>query len=167
MGEKMEEKTVNENASLFREKNLKKASEPEQLDSYLRVTGFGPWFVLLAAGLVLTGIFIWAFFGKLQTTFTGAGYSENSTLICYVSQKEISEITKDTVADINGTEVKVTRIDQSLHTAAEIPNDVLFLLPDAKWYCTVKINCPLEDGLYTVNFHQEAVAPASFLTKGD
>ena len=49
--------------NLFRSENLKKASEPEQLDGYLKVTGFGPWFVLLAAALVLGAIFIWAFFG--------------------------------------------------------------------------------------------------------
>lgn len=163
----MNETTTKENgSSIFREKNLKKAAEPDQLDGYLKVTGFGPWFVLLAAGLVLAAIFIWAFFGRMHMVIQGAGYCENGTLVCYVAQKEINGITEDTVAEIDGTEVTITGIDLSLYTASEIPNDVLFLLPDVKWYSTVKLSCPLEDGLYPVTFLQEAVAPASFMTKG-
>ena len=57
--------------TVFREKNLKKASDPEQLDGYLKVTGMGPWFVILAAALVLAAIFVWVFFGKVHTIVNG------------------------------------------------------------------------------------------------
>ena len=155
------------NATLFREKNLKKAAGPEQLDGYLKVTGFGPWFVLLSAALILAAIFAWAFFGKLQSTVTGAGYAENGVLRCYVAQSELEEITEETTVMIEDTRGAVTNIDASLHSASELSNDLLFLLPEARWYCTVQIDCPLEDGLYTVTFYQREVAPAAFLMRGD
>ena len=159
----MEEK----NKTLFRGKNLMKASEPEQLDGYLKVTGFGPWVVLITAALVLAAVFVWTFFGRLQTVVTGAGYCKDGELLCYVVQSEIEEITKDSVAEISGLRGSVTDVDPALHNPNQVPNDVRFLLPDSKWYCTVKLRCPLEDGLYTVNFYPKSVSPASFITRGD
>ena len=149
---------------LFREEKLKKAAEPEQYDGYLKVTGFGPWFVLLTAALLLAAIFAWAFFGRLQTVVTGAGYTENGMLTCYVAREEIGEITEHTTADIGGTPVRVLRIDTALYDPAQVPNDVRFLISDSRWYSTVELSCPLEDGLYTVSFHQDAIAPVSFMT---
>ncbi len=152
--------------NLFREENLKKASEPERLDAYLKVTGFGPWLVLLAAALALAAVFVWAFFGRLHITVTGAGNCENGTLVCYVAQKDIDDITENSVADVEGAEGAVTGIDADLFAASEVPKDVLPRLTDSKWYCRVTVNCPQEDGLYTVIF-QKPVAPASFMTRGD
>lgn len=151
---------------IFREQSLKKAAEPEQLDGYLRVTGFGPWFVLLAAALVLAAIFVWAFFGKLQSVVTGAGYCENGKLLCYVVQKDAARITEETTVDIEGVPGTVTDVNLDLYDHRQVPNDVRFLLPESRWYSTVELSCPLEDGLYTVNFYQKAVAPASFMTGG-
>lgn len=152
--------------NLFREKNLKKASEPEQLDGYLKVTGFGPWAVLLAAALVLGAVFVWAFFGRLHTTMIGAGYCKDGTLVCYVTQKDFDSISEDTAADVEGTEGTVTGSVAELLASSEVPKDVLPRLADSKWYCRVTVSCPLEDGLYTVIF-QKPVAPASFMTGGD
>ena len=157
----------NRTKELFREKNMKKAAEPERFDGYLRVTGIGPWFVLLAAALILAAIFAWALFGRAQTVIAGAGICENGTLICYVAQEKIDEITVDTMVEVGGTPVRVTNIDPSLYDYSQIPNEVLYLLPDSWWYCKVTLDCPLADGLYTVSFYQEAVAPVSFMTQGD
>ena len=157
----------NNGKTVFREKNLQKAAGPEKLDGYLKVTGFGPWFVLLAAALVLAAIFSWVFFGKIQTTNTGAGYCENGVLLCYVAQSELGEITDETVVMIDEVQGKVTGIDTSLHSASEIPNELLYLLPDERWYSTVEIECPLEDGIYTVTFYQRELSPSSFLKRSD
>ncbi len=156
----------NTGKTIFREMNLKQFTEPECFDSYLRVTGFGPWFVLLAAALVLAAIFVWAFFGRLQTTAVGAGICKNGTLLCYVAQKDFDGITEDTAADIEGSEGEVTGMDATLHSFSELPKDVLLLLPDSRWYCEVSLRCPLVDGVYTVIF-QNPVQPASFMTRGD
>lgn len=152
--------------TIFREANLKKAAEPEKLDGYLKVTGFGPWLVLVAAGLIIAAIFVWMFFGKLQTSVMGAGYCNDGVLVCYVAQKDYDSITEDTTVDIEGSEGIMISTDNNLYTSSEIPNDILYLLPDSRWYCVVEVKCPLNDGLYTAVFVNE-VEPASFLTCGD
>ena len=126
--------------SIFREANLKKASEPEKLDGYLKVTGFGPWLVLLAAGLIMAAFIVWMFMGRLQAGVTSA--------------------------DIEGSEGHVTALDDRLYAASEIPNNVLYMLPDSRWYCTVEVDCSLEDGLYTAVFLNE-VRPASYIIRGE
>ena len=151
--------------NLFREENLKKASEPEQFDGYLKVTGFGPWAVLLAAALVLGAVFVWAFFGRLQITVSGAGYCNDGTIVCYVAQKDTDSITESSTADVEGTEGVVTGISPDLFSSSQVPKDVLPHLPDSKWYCEVTVNCLREDGLYSVVF-QKPTAPASFMTGG-
>lgn len=152
---------------LFREKNLKKASGPEDLDRYLKVTGFGPWMVLAAATLLLAAVFIWVFFGKIQTSITGAGYAENGVLRCYVAQSDQEKITEETTVIIDGVQGQVTGLDAGLHSSSELPNDLLFLLPGVRWYSTVQVRCPLEDGLYKVTFYQREITPSSFMTQGD
>ena len=153
--------------TVFREKNLKKAADPEQLDGYLKVTGFGPWFVILAAALVLAAIFVWAFFGRVQTVISGAGYCKNGMICCYFAQNEIGEITEGATVDIQGSVGTVTDVESSLYRSVDIPDDVLFLLPDSRWYSTAQISCTLEDGLYAVVYPGKKTAPASFLTQGD
>lgn len=152
--------------TLFREKNLKKAAGPEQLDGYLKVTGFGPWFVVLTAVLVLAAIFAWAFFGRIQTTVASAGYCEGGVLRCYVAPGEITGITEETRAVIEGLQCGVTGVDDSPRDASEIPGELLPLLPDTPWFATVQIDCPLRDGLYTVTLYRQTV-PASFMARGD
>lgn len=153
--------------TVFREKNLQKAAGPETLDGYLKVTSFGPWFVLLAAALVLAAVFVWAFFGTIRTTVNGAGYCEDGTLRCYVARGEIGEITEDSTAIIGGTQGTVKRIDMNLYSPFEVPNEVLFLLPESNWYSTVQLACPLENGLYSVTFSQKSPAPFSLRMQGD
>ena len=52
----------------FRSKALKKITSPEQLTDYLRVTNPGIWIILAAVILLLTGLFVWAGVGTLETT---------------------------------------------------------------------------------------------------
>ena len=152
--------------SIFREANLKKASEPEKLDGYLKVTGFGPWLVLLAAGLIMAAFIVWMFMGRLQTSVTGAGYCSDGKMVCYVAQRDFDDLAGVTSADIEGSEGHVTALDDRLYAASEIPNNVLYMLPDSRWYCTVEVDCSLEDGLYTAVFLNE-VRPASYIIRGE
>lgn len=54
--------------TLFREKAMERISSPEDLTSYLRVTSAGVWVILTAVILLLTGLFVWAAVGTLETT---------------------------------------------------------------------------------------------------
>ena len=153
--------------TVFRQKNLEKATAPEQLDGYLKVTGFGPWFVILAAACVLAAVFTWAFFGKIHTSINGAGYCQSREIVCYFAQNEIKDIPKGATVDVGSSQGTVTEIESDLYRAYDIPNEVLFLLPDSEWYSTARISCDMEDGLYSVAYHEEARSFASFMTQRD
>ena len=154
--------------TIFREKNLKKATDPESLNNYLKVTGVSAWFVVIAAALVLAAIFIWAAFGKIQTTIQGAGYCKDGTIMCYFAQSDMKDIVPGEKADINGEEGTVAVIESDLYLYYNIPNDILFLLPeDSEWFSTAYIDCALPDGLYTVKIKGKETRPISFLSGGN
>ena len=123
-----------EEKKLFREKNLKKAADPEQLDQYLKATGVAPWLVILCAALVLAAVFIWLFFGKVETVIVGAGHCENGVITAYFAQNEMKDFRIGSVVDIDGHEGTVAEIGSELYLDQDIPYDILFLLPTLVWH---------------------------------
>ena len=153
------------------ENTTKKTTASENLDNYLSVTGAGPWIVALTAAAVLAGIAIWLLFGKVQTQITGAGYCENGSICCYFDLDDIKKLTKGTVVEIKGIDTEgeqgtVTEVGTSLYRDYDLPNEVLFLLPEADWYGRVQVSCELEDGLYSASYTEESTAMASFSGQG-
>lgn len=53
------------NNNLFREKNLKRVSSPEELNDYLKVTTPRVWILLAAVILLLAGGLLWGFTGSV------------------------------------------------------------------------------------------------------
>jgi len=154
---------------LFREESLQRGTDPEQLNRYLKVTGFGPWMMILAGALVLAAVFIWAFFGVIRTTVEGAGTCKNGVITCYFSQETADDIPKGATVDIHGHKGIVTDQGGDLVAPRDVPNDVMFLMPDtgSDWYYTFLIDCGLPDGVYSVKYYGEEVHPISFLEQGN
>ena len=152
--------------SVFRENNRKRAASPDQLDTTLKVTGFGVWFVIIAAALVVIALIIWVFNAKISDVIDGAGYCRNGVITCYFPQRDIDEINIGENLDVGGTACRITDVNSDLYLSHDIPNEVLFLLPEEKWYCTVVATAELPDGLYAAQFIKDPITPASFLTKG-
>ena len=157
---------ANTGKSVFREKNLKAAADPEQLDGYLKVSGFGAWVVVLAAAVVLAALFIWVLFGKVSTEYKGAGYCENGCITCYFALDDAEKLSKGSPVDIESPNAEdmqgtVSEIESSLYKEYDIPNEILFLLPDSDWYGTVKVSCDAEDGRYSVTYREESTALGS------
>lgn len=148
---------------MFREKNLKAAADPERLDGYLKVTGFGAWVVVLTAAVVLAALFIWVFFGKVSTEIEGAGYCEGGSITCYFALDDIDKIPKGSSVAIgspnaDNAQGTVTEVGSTLYKEYDIPNEVLFLLPDSDRYGTVQVDCDTADGLYSVTYLEESSA---------
>ena len=69
----MPEPKAKERNALFREKSVTKVSSPEQLNDYIRVSTPAAWLVLVAIALLLTGVVLWGFLGRLESrTESGA-----------------------------------------------------------------------------------------------
>ena len=62
--------------SIFREKNLKQVSSPEQLNNYIRVSTPAVWLVLTAIVLLLIGVTLWGYVGRLEVHTEGGGTEE-------------------------------------------------------------------------------------------
>lgn len=53
---------------IFREKNVKRVSSPEQLNDYMRVTSPSIWFIIISVIILLAGIITWGITGTVTIT---------------------------------------------------------------------------------------------------
>lgn len=60
-------------SELFRKKSIERVTSPEQLNDYIRVSNPGVWMILAAVVILLAGVCVWGFFGRLDTKKTGIG----------------------------------------------------------------------------------------------
>ena len=76
---------------LFREKPMEQLSTPEQLTSYLRVTGFGIWVVLAGIIVLLAGLLVWGIFGRIVTRVNAPAKAEDGMVYCYVLTEDLGK----------------------------------------------------------------------------
>lgn len=50
---------------LFREKNVKRVSSPEELNDYMRVTSPSVWVILISVVILLVGFTVWGITGTV------------------------------------------------------------------------------------------------------
>jgi hypothetical protein len=74
--------------SIFRKTSIDRVSNPEQLNDYIRVTNPGVWMIMSAVILLLSGIFVWGIFGKLDTTVTVGAVTDNNQTVCFIKEAD-------------------------------------------------------------------------------
>ncbi|MBO6302900.1 MAG: hypothetical protein J6N15_10730 [Ruminiclostridium sp.] len=77
-------------SSIYRKKTLDRISSPEQLTDYPRVTTVGIWAVLAAAVLLIAGIAVWSFSGRIETVVTGTAEVKSSVAEIYLNDSSMS-----------------------------------------------------------------------------
>lgn len=156
---------------LFREKAVKRASSPEQLDEYIRVANPGIWIILLAVMVFLIGVCVWGFFGRLETSVEAVAVSDGETTVCYLADSE-------TVSSVKaGQQVK---IGQEVYEIASVSSEALqvkdctFLMGSERardlaglsgedWVYEIKLQSPASAGTYSARIVTESVSPMSFI----
>lgn len=136
------------NESIFRKKSLDRISSPEEIDDYMRVTSPGIWIVLGAIILLLAGAVIWSITGRIQTTIEESGQVSNGQVTAQIAKEDLGGLTvgsKVCSGKLMGEVTAVTGGDGGYEVVASVPG--------------------LEDGMVTVTFVTESVAPITFLTK--
>ncbi|MCM1328964.1 MAG: hypothetical protein NC253_05925 [Ruminococcus sp.] len=63
---------------LFRKASIDRVSSPEQLNDYVRVSNPSVWTILAAIIILLTGVYIWGIFGRLDTVVKAAAVTVES-----------------------------------------------------------------------------------------
>lgn len=150
--------------SLFREKPMEELSSPDQLTSYLRVTGPGVWIVLVGIIVLLAGVLIWGVFGTLISTVHAPALVSGGRLCCYVLSDDIGTETDADIAigDVRveaATDGKTITLDSSLDPALFESGYLAY----GKTAAMLTGSTTLEDGVYDAVVTTEKLKPISLL----
>ena len=151
---------------LFRKSSIERVSSPEQLNDYVRVSNPGVWMILAAVIALLIGVCVWGIFGRLDTTISAAGISENGVFTCYVSEEEAAKIKSGMTLNVDGNALSVSEISaKPISVSADMDEYLLHLggFSEGEWLYEVTANSTLTDGTYKAEIVTESVSPMSFV----
>lgn len=95
---------------IFRQKSLDRIKSPEGLNDYVKVASPSVWVLLVAIIVLLLGAFVWGIFGRVDTVIDAVAISDNSGIICYVSEDRVGEIKSGMKVDINDNNCNVLKV---------------------------------------------------------
>lgn len=143
----------------------KKITSPEQLNDYVKVADPGVWLFLTAVIVLLIGLFIWGFAGRLDTSYLCPAAAEGGSLRCYVDESRGAALTGLQVVTVSGQEypvVDVSRQPVQADTLSPYLRHVSGLSED-DWVYVVTVQAELDDGVYEAVIRSDSVKPISFL----
>ncbi len=154
-------------SELFRKKSIERVTSPEQLNDYIRVSNPGVWMILAAVVILLAGVCVWGFFGRLDTKKQASGVCENGKLTCYIKSDDISDVKEDTLVSVAGKEYTVKSVSSSpVRLDGEKDSYLIYLggFSETDWVYVATVDSPdLADGEYSVDVITKRVSPISFV----
>ena len=154
------------NKQLFKKSNMNRISSPEQLQDYVRVANPGLWMVLSAIVILLAGVIVWGFIGKIDTTMGVAIVTDTGNAVIYVSESDVEKIEigmtvrcedkEYTITDIAKTPIRVDSsfTDYAIHASG---------LTVGEWVYAVSIDGEHSDGVQKADIVIERISPISFI----
>ena len=151
------------------DKKFKKVNSPEQLNQYIRLSNPGVWILLLAIVVLLVGVCIWGYFGKIDTKITTVAISSDYNSYVYIKETDLEKVkngmnveivnneNKYEIVEIETTPEKVT--DELSEYARHLGNFQI-----GEWVYKCKLNRNLREGTYGANIVVERIAPMVFIT---
>ena len=154
------------NKQLFKKSNLDRISSPEQLQDYVRVANPGIWMVISAIVILLVGVVVWGFIGKIDTTMPAAIVTDGGKAVIYVGESDVeklaigmtvrSEEKEYVITDIAKEPIKVdgSFSDYAIHASG---------LTAGEWVYAVSIDGEHADGVQKADIVIESISPISFI----
>ena len=151
---------------LFREKPMEKLSTPEQLTSYLRVTGSGVWVVLAGIIVLLAGLIVWGILGRIVTRVSVPAQVKDGTVSCYVLTEDMAN--KEQQVDVSIGDVQMTADVQNaesilLDASADPDLYQSGYLSPGKNALILTCDTDLKDGTYEAVVTTETLKPITVL----
>lgn len=149
-----------------RKKSLDKISSPEQLNDYIKVTNPGVWMILSAIIVLLIGVCIWGFFGRLETKLTLAAESENGETVVYIKEanKDSVKVNMDVrISDKTCSIVSVSSLPIAVSEDIEEYARHTGNLSIGEWVYVAKTDGKLPDGIYKASIVVDSVSPWKFI----
>lgn len=101
-----------EKEGVFREKAIKRLSNPEELSEYLHVTNPSVWVILGAVIFIILGLFIWSYFTSVQSfVYCNAVETNGMLVISFDNQNDVNKVQE-------GMEVKVGDVVSTISSIA-------------------------------------------------
>ena len=151
------------------DKKFKKVNLPEQLNQYIRLSNPGVWILLLAIVVLLVGVCIWGYFGKIDTKIKTVVISDNYTSYLYVKEEDMAKIKNGMQVELNNNE-NVFEIADIEETPEKVTDDMdeyarhLGNFQVGEWVYKCRLNKNVKEGTYSANIIIESIAPMTFIT---
>jgi hypothetical protein len=151
------------------DKKLKKVNSPDQLNQYIRLSNPGVWILLLAIVVLLVGVCIWGYFGKIDTKIKTVVISDNHTSYLYVKEEDMAKIKNGMQVELNNNE-NIFEIADIEETPEKVTDDMdeyarhLGNFQVGEWVYKCRLNKNVKEGTYSANIIIESIAPMTFIT---
>ncbi len=151
------------------DKKFKKVNSPDQLNQYIRLSNPGVWILLLAIVVLLVGVCIWGYFGKIDTKIKTVVISDNYTSYLYVKEEDMAKIKNGMQVELNNNE-NIFEIADIEETPEKVTDDMdeyarhLGNFQVGEWVYKCRLNKNVKEGTYSANIIIESIAPMTFIT---
>ena len=151
---------------LFKKSNIDRVSSPEQLHDYVRVANPGIWMVISVIVILLAGVVVWGFIGRIDTTITSAIVTDNEKAVMYISESNVEKLQIGMTVRSDDKEYKITdiakepkKVDGSITDYAVHASG----LTEGEWVYEVRIDGEHSNGVEKADIVIESISPISFI----
>lgn len=153
--------------NLYRKQSIEKITSPEKLDQYIKICNPPLWFVLSAITLLLIGVIIWGFFGRLDSKLDVATVVENGFASVFVKKKDLNSVI-DKKLTLEGKQYLIHTdmvFMEPISVDEKFSEYVRFLgdLQEDEWVYSFIFPVDLRDGVYDSYVTLDSINPISFV----
>ncbi|MBO4717288.1 MAG: hypothetical protein J5599_05260 [Spirochaetales bacterium] len=145
--------------------------QPGDLNQYIHLTTVSIWLVLGAFLVFVIGMVVWGFFGRLTVSVQAVAVSQESSIMLYIPEDQVSRIKQDSELVINDTTAAIGEIRENAYTEKasdaldEYQRSLADLTEDQK-VLVINRTMAVPDGSYSASIILERIKPFSFLFGG-
>ena len=145
--------------------------QPGDLNQYIHLTTGSIWLVLGAFLVFVIGMVVWGFFGRLTVSVQAVAVSQESSIMLYIPEDQVSRIKQDSELVINDSTAAIGEIRENAYTEKasdaldEYQRSLADLTEDQK-VLVINRTMAVPDGSYSASIILERIKPFSFLFGG-
>ena len=147
-------------ASIFREKNLERVSNPDTLDDYIRIASPGVWMVLVVIILLIAAALVWGLLGTVNVDSQGVLVVERGSTTLWLGESDAEQVMPGSKLESAGESGMVTGAAGAPEAVSEVvaklaTDGQVDLSRQGQWVCPLAAAINLPAGTYpaTVTLH--------------
>lgn len=150
------------------ENKNKKVDSPEQLNQYIKLSNPGVWILLTAIVVLLVGVCVWGYFGKIDTKLKTVVVSDSKSSYLYVKEEDIVKLKDGMQVQLNNNDTifEIADIEKSPEKVTEDIDEYARHLGNfqiGEWVYKCRLNKSVKEGTYSANIIIESISPMTFI----